>query len=222
MRYTLCKKISLVVFGLMLTLGSFISSQEVLTASQYFDNIYQKYQDLEDLTATVTFSMGNTTSSGSLLFKAPSSFKLEFNDRRVFLKTVDKLTVYSPNLNMTFVQNLKPQRVNSNPFSIIRSEYSVSYATSPNFEPLEEGSSEMVKKLIFRRRSLRGATISQLEIAFNRDSLMRRVIAVTNSGRTLVLDFSNVLLNSGVFETQLNYTPPHGADIVNNFLYDEV
>lgn len=222
MRYTLHKNIYLVVFGLMLTLGSFLSSQEVLTASQYFDSIYEKYQDLEDLTASVSFSMGNTVSSGSLIFKAPSSFKLEFNDNRVFFKTVDKLLVYSPSLNMTFVQNLKPQRVNNNPFAIIRAEYSVSYVSGPNFEPLEEGSSEMVKKLIFRRRTLRGATISQLEISFNSEKIIRRVVAVTNSGRTLILNFSNVLLNSGVFETQLNYTPPHGADIVNNFLYDEV
>ena len=216
------KNLPLLLILWLFVLVSPAFSQEMLTASQYFDTVYQKYQDTQDLTADVTLMSGSSTSSGSLFFKAPSAFKLEFNDGRVFVKQGNKLTVYSPGLNTTFVQSLKSQTTNPNPLSILKSEYAVSYVSGPALEPLDEGSSESVHKLLFRRRVLRGATISQMEIAFTREGFLRRVIAVTNTGRTMVLDFNRTQMNTGLFESQFNYEPPHAADIVNNFLYDEV
>lgn len=202
-------------------LGS-IKSQEILTASQYFDRVYQKYQSIQDWKADIALSNGSMSSSGKLLFKMPSSFRIDFSDKRTFLKNGNKLTVYSPSLNRTFAQTLKNQSENTNPLSILKSEYSVSYSKGPDLEPLDDNSSEKVYKLLFRRHILKGATIRQMEISFTPDNIMRRVVAATNSGRSLILDFKQVQINTGLFDSQFNYEAPLSADIINNFLYDNI
>ena len=99
--------------------------------------------------------------------------------------------------------------------------YTVAYETGQNPEPLEEGSDEMVVKLILTRKSASEA-FRYIKLAINNDTkLIRRIEAVTPKGEEFVFNFFDYTLNQNLSEQRFVYDAPSSANNYNNFLFTE-
>ena len=99
--------------------------------------------------------------------------------------------------------------------------YTVAYETGQDAVPLEEGSTEMVVKLILRRRS---ASEQFVRINLSVDpatKLIRRLVGTTSDGRVYTFDFKDYNLNTGMGDQRFLYDPPSSANVYNNFLFSE-
>ena len=99
--------------------------------------------------------------------------------------------------------------------------YAVAYEVGPEAVPLNEGSDEMVVKLVLSRRNTSEA-FRFIRVAILPDSkLIRRIEAVTPQGETFSFNFTNYVINSGISDQRFIYDPPSSANYYNNFLFSE-
>ncbi|AHH12367.1 Outer-membrane lipoprotein carrier protein LolA [Borrelia hermsii YBT] len=198
-----------------------------VSANQYFENVYLKYQSVEDIQAKISLNIKGLKQTGTLLYKFPDKFIVNLDsNNQVFVSDGEVLTVYVPSLGTSFRQQLTMGKAGSGFMNILSTEYSVSYTNSPNLEPLDEsgggGSTENFIKLTFSRRLYRGAaTIDSFMIAFTQSGAIRRVIAYpTGGGREIIIDFLSVKFNVGIPDSRFKYDLPKTSNKVDNFLYD--
>ncbi|UER67527.1 outer membrane lipoprotein carrier protein LolA [Borrelia sp. BU AG58] len=196
-----------------------------VSANQYFENIYSKYQNVEDMQVKISLNIKGLKQTGTLLYKFPDKFIVNLDSNsQVFVSDGELLTVYVPSLGTSFRQQLTRGKSGGGFMSVLGTEYSVSYTNSPNLEPLDEsgGSAESFIKLTFSRRLYKGAaTIDSFMIAFAESGAIRRIIAYpTGGGREIVIDLLSVKFNVGIPESSFKYDPPKTSNKVDNFLYD--
>ena len=70
------KKIISILFMLILVSGSFVFSQEILTASDYFKSVSEYYGTINDYEANVKISVGSLEMEGSVSFKKPNLLRI--------------------------------------------------------------------------------------------------------------------------------------------------
>ncbi|QFP42307.1 outer membrane lipoprotein carrier protein LolA [Borrelia miyamotoi] len=198
-----------------------------VSATQYFESISAKYQNIEDMQAKISLNVKGLKQTGTLLYKFPDKFIVNLDsNNQVFASDGEVLIVYVPALGTSFRQDLtmgKGGGGSSGLMSILSTEYSVSYTNSPNLEPLDEsGGTENFIKLTFSRRLHKGAaTIDCLMIAFTPSGIMRRVVAYpTGGGKEIIIDLLSVKFNIGISESKFKYELPKTSNKVDNFLYD--
>ncbi|AJA58517.1 outer membrane lipoprotein carrier protein LolA [Borrelia miyamotoi] len=199
-----------------------------VSATQYFESISAKYQNIEDMQAKISLNVKGLKQTGTLLYKFPDKFIVNLDsNNQVFASDGEVLTVYVPALGTSFRQELTMGKGGgggkSGLMSILSTEYSVSYTNSPNLEPLDESSgAEHFIKLTFSRRLHKGAaTIDFFMIAFTPNGIMRRVVAYpTGGGKEIIIDLLSVKFNIGLPESKFKYELPKTSNKVDNFLYD--
>lgn len=106
-----------------------------ISANQYFEGIYAKYQNIEDMQATINFTLKGLKQTGVLLYKFPDKFIINLDsNNQVFVSDGEFLTVYVPSLGTSFNQQLLKGSSGGGLMKVLNSEYSVSYTNSPNLE----------------------------------------------------------------------------------------
>ncbi|APR64824.1 outer membrane lipoprotein carrier protein LolA [Borrelia anserina] len=196
-----------------------------VSSNQYFEDVYSKYKNIEDMQAKINLNIKGLKQTGTLLYKFPDKFIISLDsNNQVFVSDGEVLTVYVPALGTSFRQQLTIGRGESGFMKILSTEYSVSYTNSPNLEPLDEsgGNTESVIKLTFSRRLYKGAaTIDSFMIAFTPSGAIRRVIAYpTGGGREIIIDLLSVKFNVGIPDNKFKYDLPKTSNKVDSFLYD--
>ncbi|EEF84777.1 LolA family protein [Borreliella spielmanii] len=194
-----------------------------ISANQYFEEIYAKYQNIGDMQATINFTLKGLKQTGVLLYKFPDKFIINLDsNNQVFVSDGEFLTVYVPSLGTSFKQQLIKGSSGGGLMKVLNSEYSVSYTNSPNLEALDSSDSGKYIKLTFSRKLYKGAaTINSFIIAFTPDGIIRRITAYpTSGGREIVIDLAAVKFNVGILDSKFNYDPPKSSNKVDNFLYD--
>ncbi|WNY65806.1 outer membrane lipoprotein carrier protein LolA [Borreliella andersonii] len=195
-----------------------------ISANQYFEGIYAKYQNIEDMQATINFTLKGLKQTGVLLYKFPDKFIINLDsNNQVFVSDGEVLTVYVPSLGTSFNQQLvKGSSGGEGLMKVLNSEYSVSYTNSPNLEDLDSSGPGKYIKLTFSRKLYKGAaTINSFIIAFASDGIIRRITAFpTSGGREIVIDLTAVKFNVGILDSKFKYDPPKSSNKVDNFLYD--
>jgi outer membrane lipoprotein-sorting protein len=104
--------------------------------------------------------------------------------------------------------------------SYLKNNYSVAYSVGPDPVPLEEGSDEMVIKLKFQSLSSNEG-FTQLEIAFDRQQMIRRVTGVSGA-KTLVMDYQDIRINQEIPDARFAYEAPANANVFRNFLFEVI
>ncbi len=78
-----------------------------ISANQYFEGIYAKYQNIEDMQATINFTLKGLKQTGVLFYKFPDKFIINLDsNNQVFVSDGEFLTVYVPSLGTSFNQQL--------------------------------------------------------------------------------------------------------------------
>jgi outer membrane lipoprotein-sorting protein len=99
--------------------------------------------------------------------------------------------------------------------------YFIAYENGQDAEPLDEGSSEMVVKLILTRKTV-AEGFTTINLAINPDTkLIRRIRAVTPSEEVFEFSFTQYILNTNIPDVRFVYDSPSDANNYYNFLYTE-
>ena len=210
---------------------STVFAQNITTASAYFKTISEYYGTIKDYEVDYEIRIEKSESRGKLSFKAPNLLRMDYTnpEEQVICFNGDVLTIYIKEPAEAVLQ----QQVNAGStssattmttpqgLSLMSRYYTVAYETGQNAEPLEEGSDEMVVKLILTRKSASEA-FRYIKLAINDETkLIRRIEAVSPKGEEFVFDFFDYNLNQNLSEQRFVYDAPSSANNYNNFLFTE-
>ena len=214
-----------------LFVSTVLFAQNITTASAYFKTISEYYGTIKDYEVDFEIKIEKNESRGKLSFKAPNLLRMDYTnpEEQVICFNGDMLTIYIKEpAEAVLQQQVTPDNTNnaatlSTPqgLSLMSRYYTVAYETGQNPEPLEEGSDEMVVKLILTRKSASEA-FRYIKLAINNETkLIRRIEAVTPKGEEFVFDFFDYVLNQDLSEQRFVYDAPSSANNYNNFLFTE-
>ena len=214
-----------------LFISTVLFAQNITTASAYFKTISEYYGTIKDYEVDFEIKIEKTESAGKLSFKAPNLLRMDYTNppEQVICFNGDMLTIYIKEpAEAVLQQQVSPDGTNSatslttpQGLSLMSRYYTVAYETGQNAEPLEEGSDEMVVKLILTRKSASEA-FRYIKLAINDETkLIRRIEAVTPKGEEFVFNFYDYVLNQNLSEQRFVYDAPSSANNYNNFLFTE-
>ena len=214
-----------------LFISTVLFAQNITTASAYFKTISEYYGTIKDYEVDFEIKIEKNESRGKLSFKAPNLLRMDYTnpEEQVICFYGDTLTIYIKEpAEAVLQQQVTPGSAGnatnlSTPqgLSLMSRYYTVAYETGQNPEPLEEGSDEMVVKLILSRKSASEA-FRYIKLAINNETkLIRRIEAVTPKGEEFVFDFFDYVLNQDLSEQRFVYDAPSSANNYNNFLFTE-
>ena len=214
-----------------LFISTVLFAQNITTASAYFKTISEYYGTIKDYEVDFEIKIEKTESAGKLSFKAPNLLRMDYTNppEQVICFNGDMLTIYIKEpAEAVLQQQVTPDSTNNTAslttpqgLSLMSRYYTVAYETGQNAEPLEEGSDEMVVKLILTRKSASEA-FRYIKLAINDETkLIRRIEAVTPKGEEFVFNFFDYVLNQNLSEQRFVYDAPSSANNYNNFLFTE-
>ncbi len=214
-----------------LFISTVLFAQNITTASAYFKTISEYYGTIKDYEVDFEIKIEKTESAGKLSFKAPNLVRMDYTNppEQVICFNGDILTIYIKEpAEAVLQQQVTADGTNSaaslttpQGLSLMSRYYTVAYETGQNPEPLEEGSDEMVVKLILTRKSASEA-FRYIKLAINNDTkLIRRIEAVTPKGEEFIFNFFDYELNQNLSEQRFVYDAPSSANNYNNFLFTE-
>ena len=206
-----------------------VFAQSITPASAYFKTISEFYGTIKDFEVDFDLTIQKKESSGKLSYKAPDLIRIDYTnpEEQVICFNGDTLTVYLPGSAVLQQQvsssssSSAASLVSGQGLSLMTRYYSVAYEIGQNPVPLEEGSDEMVVKLILTRKSASEA-FRYIKLAINNETkLIRRIEAVTPKGEEFVFNFFDYVLNQNLSEQRFVYDAPSSANNYNNFLFTE-
>ena len=221
----------LIISFCALFVSTVLFAQNITTASAYFKTISEYYGTIKDYEVDFEIKIEKNESRGKLSFKAPNLVRMDYTnpEEQVICFNGDILTIYIKEpAEAVLQQQVTPGSAGSatnlstpQGLSLMSRYYTVAYETGQNAEPLEEGSDEMVVKLILTRKSASEA-FRYIKLAINNETkLIRRIEAVTPKGEEFVFDFFDYVLNQDLSEQRFVYDAPSSANNYNNFLFTE-
>ena len=216
--------ICLIIFPVL-----FSAAQErIVTANEYLNFVSAQYGSIEDYEAKITITKGKEKMTGIIYYKTPSLLRINFSNPKEQVLVVDKekLVIYIPKYRVIMQQKLKKKggvsgagMASREGLRILKRNYIVSYLESPDFVPLDEGSTEMVKKLKFVWRTA-DEGFRQLIMSVGEDNLIRRMVCVTADYTEMQFDFTDIRTNEGIPDTRFEYDSPASANVFENFLFE--
>lgn len=213
------------LFLLIAGIGS-ITAQE--TAEKYFDRISDYYGSIRDYEGDLVITRGDTEQVAHISYKNPNKMRLDFSkpEGQVINVNDESLELYIPEYRVSFVQPLKNRSdstlagmANSQGLELMKRNYSIRYLSSPAAVPLDEGSEEMVVKLMLDWRS-NSEGFRELHIAVGQNNLIRRIEGVTSSLESIIFDFTNLQTNKDIPDARFDYKSPPEGNSIENFLFE--
>lgn len=217
------KKLLLCLF--MLVAGSVVAFAQIVTASSFFNSVNDVYAGLSTYEADVNVNAAGRKMAGHVLFKRPQMVRIDFTSPQgqVVLFDGNSLVIYLPSQQTILQQTVSASDTNesSRGLTLLRRYYNIAFENSSTPEPLEEGSSITVVRLVLTRRAASEA-FTRIRLAVDSESKLIRVAeATTPQGQTYTFEFSNYTLNPKITEQRFIYDPPSSANAYNNFLFQE-
>ena len=222
---TVSRLLALVVF-VYVPIGA-LSAQELLTATRFFDAVAERYATIDDYVATIVMRNGSERMEGTLFYRRPNLVRIDFTspENQVLVSDGETLMIHVPRHNVTLQQTLRRREQNvgglatSQGLRLMRANYSIAYLHGPAPVPLDEGSSVMVTKLRLDWRNTNEG-FRQLILSIDDNLVIRRIEGITPNFDEVRFDFRDVRLNQSIPSTRFDYTPPPGANRLNNFLFE--
>ena len=223
------------VFILLCFLLTYVSAQNqtILTAGNFFKSVSEYYATIKDYEASFTINAAGTNMSGKVSFKAPNMLRMDFDDpnEQVIVFNDNRLLMYLPLSNATFIQEVEKDSSGSaaeagnlatpQGLYLMNRYYFIAYEKGQAPEPLFEGSSENVVKLILSRKTV-AEGFKTINLDINPDTLLiRHIKAVTSDDRIFEFSFTQYILNSNIPDVRFVYDSPSDSNNYYNFLYTE-
>lgn len=207
-----------------------VFAQGITTASDYFKTVSAYYATLNDYEAELEIKADKEEMSGQVSFKRPNLLRIDFTNpqEQVIVFNGDMLTIYLPDSSVVLQQAVESDSTENSAtlatpqgLALLSRYYVVAYEVGQEPVPFEDGSDEMVVKLVLTRRST-SESFRYIKLAINAQTkLIRQVEAQTVKGEEFVFNFLEYKVNQGISDQRFIYDPPSSANNYNNFLFSE-
>ncbi|HIW36154.1 MAG TPA: outer-membrane lipoprotein carrier protein LolA [Candidatus Treponema faecavium] len=218
------------VVSLILFAAATAAFAQITTASSYFNSVSEFYATIHDYEVHMDITVGSSRMAAQASFKRPDLLRIDFSnpESQTILFNGDMLTIYLPGpaaiLNQSVTDSDTGQGMSlATPqgLALMSRYYSIAYETGQDPVPLEEGSDELVVKLVLSRKNTTEGFRRILLAIDAQTKLIRRVEALTTQNETITFLFSDYAVNQGIPDQRFIYDPPSSANIYNNFLFSE-
>ena len=209
-----------------LYVGGTVFGQELLTASDFFQRVSQRYEKLSDYTADFRWEEEDAVSEGVLYYKSPNLIRLDFTtpDEQVVVSDGEQLKVYVPQNNVVLRQQFDSSEVATLPgitggegLQLLRENYSIAYISEPRPLPTEGGTTPYYA-LRFTPKT-RSEGFRSLDMYIDESLFIQRFIALTVQSRRITMVWTNVQENQNLTSAMFDYDAPGSANVYENFLY---
>jgi len=208
-----------------------LSAQEIITAERYLEMVSDHYATIRDYEANIVIRSGNTDMVGFLSHLTPSFLRIDFTRpaNQVIVFNGETLIIYIPDLRAVLSQSINQSRrsnvttgagmASAQGLTMLRRNYVPSFLNSPNPEPLDNNSTEMVVKLRLTRRVV-SEGFREIILSINPDTrLIRRIEGRTITEGDVRFDFTSIRTNLSIPEARFIYDTPATANMYNNFMF---
>lgn len=218
------KKSTIYIFYLALfsLVFSPLAAQEILTAVEFFDQVSEKYEYIQDYEADVIITQPENVLAGILFYKNPGRLRINFEEPadQVIVSDGRLLTVYLPSQSVTLNQDLTRGSGEPQGLRLFKQGYSIAYQETPDYVPLDENSSEEVIKLNLVWRTT-DEGFRQIEMAVGRNGLIRRLKGITKDFDEIQIDLENIKINQSIPDARFEYESPPSSYVINNFIFPD-
>jgi len=223
-------KRSLLLILFLLVFAGAASGQEIATAEQFFAKVSERYAEIFDYEAAIRITSTGQTMRGKLFFKSPSLLRIDFSQpaEQVIVFDGARLVVYIPQYRAVLQQETGAAGLGAasvalasrEGLSMMKRNYTIAWEKSPpQAEPLDEGSKEMVQRLLLTRKTV-SEGFKTVRISVSESSLlMLRLEGWTVANEKMSFDLSDMKLNQNIPATRFLYDAPASANVYNNFLF---
>ncbi len=200
----------------------FLFAQEIQTAVQFFDQVSEKYEYIQDYEADIVITQPENVLEGIIYYKNPNRIRINFSDPKdqVIVSDGRLLTVYLPGQSVTLTQNLSRGSSDAAGLRLFKQGYSIAYQESPDYVPLEEGSREEVVKLNLVWKTT-DEGFRQIEMAIGRNGMIRRIKGITKDFDEIQIDLMNIKVNQNIPDARFDYDSPPSSYVINNFIFPD-
>ncbi|MGL4982277.1 MAG: LolA family protein [Treponemataceae bacterium] len=222
------KSLFFLTFTLFVCINIF--SQDILTASVFFQSVSEKYGSIKDFEASLKIVANRSEMISKMSFKRPNLLRIDFSkpDTQTIVFDGSLLKIYLPDQRAILNQSVSGSSATggmnlATPQGLVLMSryYTIAYETGQNAVPLEEGSAEQVIRLTLGRKNT-SEVFRRIRLSVSADTkLIRRIEALTTAGDTIIFDFTNYRINTGIPDMRFIYDAPTSANNYNNFLYSE-
>jgi outer membrane lipoprotein-sorting protein len=207
-----------------------VSGQEIVTAEQLFAKVSAAYAAVTDYEAQISISNAGQPMKGTLFFKSPSLLRINFTQppEQVIVFDGETLKVYIPQYKAVLQQETGASSgvgagaaslASREGLAMMKRNYTIAWDSSPATVALDQGSSEMVYRLMLSRKTV-SEGFKTIRISVSASSLLiRRIEGWTVANDRIGFDFTSIALNQGIPATRFLYDAPASANIYNNFLF---
>lgn len=232
MKLSVKKSILSAFAAAILSAGVFAQGPEtIITANEYFKSVSEEYGKIKDYQANSNITIDKEDMKAKITYLQPDKVRFDFSkpEDQVIVFNGETLTIYLPEHQAVLTQNANAEDsdakgnaanlATSEGLSLMRRYYTVSYETSQEAVPLDEGSDEKVVRLVLWRRTTSEA-FRYIKLSITpKTKLIRRVEAVTPSDVTYKIDFSDYEINQGLTAQRFSYDIPSAANSYDNFMF---
>lgn len=205
------------------------AAQNIITADQYFQQVSDRYAQVNDYSCTIAINSGKSTMTGALIYKTPTLLRIDFSDPagQVIAYDGQTLQVYIPEYHAVLSQSVDTTAGGSSGaglatkdgLKMMKRNYSMAFETNPDPVPLA-GTSEKVVRLILTRKTV-AEGFKTIIMSVNPESkLIRRLEGTTLANESFTFDFTDIKLNQNISEGRFIYDSPASANVYNNFLFN--
>ncbi|MCD6343295.1 MAG: outer membrane lipoprotein carrier protein LolA [Spirochaetaceae bacterium] len=215
------------VIILIFAVSGAVTAQE--TATSFFEQVSERYKSVEDYTADLVITRGDTVQTAKVWYKSPNMLRMDFEEPEGMVIAVDGelLQVWVPDYSVTFSQPLRRDSqaglatvTSSAGLELIKKYYTISYDPIPGSVPLDPGSSEEVIKIKAEWKS-NNEGFRRLLLSIDADTrFIRRVTGITTTNDEITFDFTNFVLNPDIPDARFQYESPPTGNTIENFLFD--
>ena len=232
MKLSVKKSILSAFAAAILSAGVFAQGPEtIITANEYFKSVSEEYGKIKDYQANANITIDKEDMKAKITYLQPDKVRFDFSkpEDQVIVFNGETLTIYLPGHQAVLTQNANAEDsdakgnaanlATSEGLSLMRRYYTVSYETSQEAVPLDEGSDEKVVRLVLWRRTTSEA-FRYIKLSITpKTKLIRRIEAVTPSDVTYKIDFSDYEINQGLTAQRFSYDIPSAANSYDNFMF---
>ncbi len=203
------------------------SSQQILTAIEYFDIVGANYADLADYIATYTWTDEEGSMFGTLYYKRPNLIRIDFESPQdmVLVSNGELFMVYVPAFNVVLQQELRDTPgeapgdfTTPEGLAIMRRNFTIAYLEGPEPVPIEEGSDLLVTQLRLDRKQVTEG-YRQIVLSVDEAGFIRRILGTKVDWEEVQLDLDDIEINQNIPTARFDYQLEADASIDENFLF---
>jgi len=218
-----------VLLAALFCLGSAVFGQEIVTAEQFFAKVSDRYASINDYESVIQINSGGQLMAGDLWFKSPQLMRIDFRQppEQVIVFDGQRLIVYIPQYKAVLQQETGSDNLGAGAatlasregLAMMKRNYSIAWESSPQAVPLDQGSMEMVQRLVLTRKSATEG-FKSIKLSVTPETLLfRRIEGWTVANEKISFDFTQMKLNQNIPTSRFLYDAPASANVYNNFLF---